>query len=250
MEVYNASDHSIELAGLQLVNARGTTRKNEVPLRLPPGGYAVFTDDAEDLAARFPEVDLGRVVELDLPALPNEEGSIRLETATGLVLDAFIYSSDMHNVLVDPQGASLERSSYERPANEAGNWHTAASASGYGTPTRPNSQAEAAVATGAQVVLATPTFTPNGDGQDDRLHLTYRTDRPGWLASLAIFDANGRPVRPAERTDLLGVTGALSWDGTDASGRLQQSGPYVLLVKLLHPQGHTVTFRLVAVLVS
>ncbi|WP_238750427.1 lamin tail domain-containing protein [Neolewinella maritima] len=250
VEVYNASGNSIRLADLVLSNARQVQRTISTTAILPPGGYFVFTADALDLRSRFPSTDIDRVAEIDLPSLPNEGGTIRIETAAGLTIDAFSYSDDMHAELVDAEGASLERRSFTAPTQEAANWATAASTAGYGTPTQPNSQQADGTTPAVTVELKEPTFSPDGDGTADELALNYRTDRPGYLARVTVFDAAGRPVHTQPRSELLGTSGTLHWDGRDAVGVVQAAGPYVVLVQLFHPDGATTTRKLVAILAS
>ena len=250
VEVYNASPDSLRLDGVQVVNARGTTRALTTDFLLPPGEYLVLTDDPQDIELRYPSAVPDRMLAIDLPALPNETGRIEILSATGERLDAFTYHADMHAELLDSEGVSLERRSFTVAAAAVDNWSSASSASGYGTPTRSNSQQRAGVVSEPEVQLAETVFYPATTGQSSVASVTYRTGRPGYFAQLAVFDSGGRPIISRPRTELLSTAGTLIWDGRDTNGTLQLAGPYVLLVRLFHPDGRTATFKLVAILAS
>ena len=250
VEVYNASPDSLRLDGVQLVNARGTTRQLTTDYVLAPGEYLIFSDDPQDIGMRYPSADPDRMLVIDLPALPNETGRIELVTAAGERLDAFTYDADMHAELVDPEGVSLERRSFTAPPDARDNWSSASSRSGYGTPTQPNSLQQIGAISDPEVLLTEAVFYPTAGSLPNVANVTYRTDRPGYLAQLAVFDASGRLILSRSRTELLGTQGVLNWDGRDTNGVLQPAGPYVLLIELFHPDGHTATYKFVAVLSS
>ncbi|WP_420460425.1 lamin tail domain-containing protein [Neolewinella sp.] len=250
VELYNASADTLSINGLQLINARGTTRTLTTEQWLPPAAYVVLTDNPQDILMHFPDAHPDFVLDLDLPSLPNTSGTVEIFTVDGVLLDRFDYEESMHSVLIDPEGVSLERRSFDLPSDTKDNWHSAASGAGYGTPTQPNSQGDVAAVTRPDVQLSEPVFFPASGGRQRSATVTYRTARPGWLAQLAVFDSAGRPVASQPRTELLGTRGALNWDGRDSTGTLQPAGPYVLLVNLFHPDGRTATFKFVAVLSS
>ena len=250
VEIYNSSSDSIALDRLQLVNARGTTRTLRTTTALAPDDYLVLTDDPQDIALRFPEADSSLILPFDLPALPNESGSIAVLDAAGVRLDAFAYDADMHGELVDPEGVSLERRNFMLATQVTDNWSSASSVEGYGTPTRPNSQARSGAVAGPEVELVQTVFYPVVTGLPNAATVVYRTDRPGYLAQLTVYDAGGRPIISRPRTELLGGGGTIDWDGRDDSGMLQPAGPYVLLINLFHPDGYSATFKLVTVVSS
>ena len=250
VEIYNFSSDSMVLQQLQLVNARGTTRTLHTHTVLAPNDYLVLTDDPQDITLRFPDADSSLILPFDLPALPNEHGSITVLNAAGQRLDVFAYDADMHGELLDPEGVSLERRSFSVATQATDNWFSASSTVGYGTPTRPNSQARGVAEAGPEVKLVQTVFYPTATGLPNAATLVYRTDRPGYLAQLTVYDAGGQPVISRPRTELLSGEGTIDWDGRDDSGTLQPTGPYVLLISLFHPDGYSATFKLVTVVSS
>jgi hypothetical protein len=76
-----------------------------------------------------------------MPTYSNDEGRCVLLNKDGKRFDQFDYTDRMHYPLLDNKdGVSLERIDFNRPTDDASNWTSASSTSGYGTPTYQNSQ--------------------------------------------------------------------------------------------------------------
>ena len=254
LELYNCSDKILQISGWKLTNAAststGSAREITAARLLFPGEFLTLTDDPVDLVARFSNVDQGGLVGQTLPSLPNDGGNITI-SAAGVMLDSFDYSEDLHSELLnDPDGVSLERLRYKVATNDPANWFTASSSEGYGTPTRANSQARMVEASPPQgnFALVNTTFSPDGDGYEDVLEITYRDVPVGSLARVQIFDAQGRPVRTLRDAELLGTAGTFRWDGADGDGRRARVGVHVLVIEISNPSGPVVVEKLVAVL--
>ncbi|MBB4077877.1 hypothetical protein GGR28_000478 [Lewinella aquimaris] len=252
VELVNVSDHAIDLRNWGMSNVESSQRPKSLDrsILLLPQDFLVLAEDRAGLLGRFPRVDAARVLEVDLPPLPNERGNFTLATGEGIPVDAFTYGVDMHAPLLSSvEGVSLERLHTDAPTQEASNWYSAAGTAGYGTPTLPNSQAPSSPAQVAESVkLVERIFSPDGDGHDDVLEIAYRTAAPGAMARLTVFDSQGAPVVDLQPTVLLGAEGVLEWNGTDASGRIADPGAYILLVEVFDPNGRTDRYKLLAVL--
>lgn len=68
-------------------------------------------------------------------------------------------------------------------------------------------------------------FSPNGDGRQDQLVVTYSVNEPV-TSAFEIADAGGRLVRRIPVTQLATGTHALSWDGREENGELAADGTY------------------------
>ncbi len=85
----------------------------------------------------------------------------------------------------------------------------------------------------ANIVLASTVLTPNGDGANDRLRLTF--DLVNMLEArplrLRLFDLSGRLVRQIEARSMAGAQ-QLQWDGADDQGARVPPGIYLLRLEV------------------
>ena len=167
-----------------------------------------------------------------------------------VTIDSFNYNEDFHYTLLDDEeGVSLERNSFLGGSDDPENWHSASEAAGFATPGYQNSQF-LLLNTGQNdpFELANKIFSPNNDGNNDLLVITYELELPGYVASIKIFDAKGRIVKNLARNLLLGTKGFVKWDGTNGDSELASLGIYIILLELIHPSGDKRTFKKVCVL--
>lgn len=243
VEVYNRSEKIINLNGWMIRNIQEDSslrqERIEVDFLIFPGDHTVLTEDPSDIADRYTVPSPERMLETDLPTI-SDVGQLSLWNAALVSIDSFSYSSGLHSPLLsDERGVSLERIDPEAPTNSAGNWHSAAGKVGFATPTAENSQylPISAETAGNVIGLQQQRFSPDGDGFEDVLLMNVATDRPGYLASISIFDANGRPVRRLLRNELLPTEAVYKWDGSRDDGHKARLGIYVIWVELVHPDG-------------
>ena len=157
--------------------------------------------------------------------------------AQGL-LDEVAYSDNWHFPLIsDPAGISLERIDPNGPSLESQNWHSASSTSGYATPGARNSQYRGSMIAGMKLEIQPMVFSPNNDGRDDFLMISYETEQAGQLANIVVFDSRGRKVRSLVKNGLMGTKGSWTWNGLDDQNQLLPSGPYIIHMIFLHLSG-------------
>ena len=255
IEIYNTSDKVLDLNGLVIRNTQKISGNTEddisVPLLLLPGQYLAITDDVNDIRIRYPLPDTARFFENDLPTLDADVGNVSLFFNEQL-LQSFDYSDDLHNPLLDNErGVSLERLSLLLSENDPQNWVSATNATGFATPGYANSQsAQNQIPDGNIFELERTTFSPDGDSFEDILLLNYQTERPGYIANIQVFDAQGRPIRYLSRNEALASRGLITWDGTDQEGAKARTGIYVLWIELFNPAGDKEIEKLTCVLAS
>ena len=170
--------------------------------------------------------------------MPDDKGHVQLIGSQGDVLDEVAYEENWHfKLLSDREGVALERIDVHGQSQYSGNWHSAASTAGYGTPGYKNSQGwEFPVDT--QVISITPLlFSPDNDGMDDLLFIRYHMKEPGYVASIHLFDREGKPVRTLVEKALLGTEGTWSWDGLDYAGHALSAGTYVIFIETFNLRG-------------
>ncbi|MGN7719837.1 lamin tail domain-containing protein [Chitinophaga sp. 22620] len=243
VELYNRSAKAIDLNGLYLAqrDELGVLKTPLPLLRMPyllmPGEHIAFTEDVPALCRYY--ACPGRVETIPaLPSMPQDAGTIVLLKADGLVLDEFSYHKNMHaGILHDTRGVSLERLMMEQPAQEPGNWHSAASAAGYATPGYRNSQ-HAPEMPGAEWFSVTPAvFSPDNDGMEDLAYISWNLPGAGFTVNITVYDADGRTVRQLARNLLAGNTGSISWDGRREGGMAALPGVYIIFIRAFDGSG-------------
>lgn len=249
VELYNAGDTSVPLAQLRLARMVGDSLARLYAIDttglLLAGQWLVVTTDVAYVTSHYTVQHPDRLVEVpSMPAYNDASGTVAVATADGLVLERLDYSEAMHSRLLrDKEGVALERRSYEQPASASGNWYSAASTAGYGTPTYRNSQSREFLFVDDDFAVEPALFSPDGDGYNDLLDITYGLTLCDLAANVTIFDTHGRAVRRLARGALLGCQGVLSWDGTDDDGRPCPRGSYVAVVEAYNESGATQGWR-------
>ena len=158
----------------------------------------------------------------------------------------------MHFPLIkDDKGISLERSLFDRPANEPGNFRSAAASIGYATPGYKNSQFTDTNFPGQEeIVLTSTTFSPDNDGFEDALHINYHFREAGMVANVNIYDDKGALIKRLTKNTTLAVEGTLIWDGIAEGGQRAKIGVYIVYFEGFNLNGHTVKFRKPCVLAA
>jgi hypothetical protein len=116
------------------------------------------------------------------------------------------------------------------------NWHSAAEAIGFSTPGAQNSQYRQVVSNG-EFNFSSPTVSPDNDGFEDVLLVTYRMTQPGLLGSCTIYDDRGRIVNSLFKNELLGSTGSFTWDGLTDKKLKAGIGTYIALFEAFSANG-------------
>ena len=216
-----------------------------------PHNYVALSKNIASVSANYTVLYTTHLVECDLPTYPNSGGSVILTTADSVIVDRLDYTPSMHSRLLrNKAGVSLERRSFERPTNEVSNWFSASSTSGYGTPGYANSQSSEWLAEETAFVFSSTLVSPDGDGYQDELEITYLLDDGSLVARAEIYDAHGLMVRRLLNNVLLGTHGTLLWDGRGENGVSLPDGQYVIVITLYDTDGTRQMLRRNAALVS
>lgn len=250
VELHNRSDKRIDSGKLFLAGRdKELNLSHKVSLRnlsrfVLPGDYLALTVQAEGVRAFYVTECSGCI--LQMPAMPpfnNDAGCVVLLDDRGVILDEFTYTEKMHHPLIhNREGVSLERVSPKVSAADQGNWNSASAEAGYATPGYQNSQ-YLPERRHLMSVSSAPSFSPNGDGYNDLLRITYDTPRPGWIGNSWIFDLSGRQVHQLLKNQLLATSGFYDWDGTDETGTRIPPGPYILVMEAYDLDGHVERFK-------
>lgn len=251
VELYNNSLKFIKLDSLILRNADKAEEKLMLTdMVLFPGQYVAVSKNPSFLMSTYQTPDTARFLTATIPSLNIDEGNISIISRQGsssTTIDSFDYREDMHFILIDEtKGVSLERIRFGGDSNDPNNWHSAATQVRFATPGYKNSNHIDGTGVPTGLNTLTPdrkVITPDGDGNDDFVLLQYKLDKAGYLATVRIFDSEGFPVTDLANNFLLGTEGALRWDGVDGENNYAKIGPYIILTRLLHPDGEVREFR-------
>ena len=253
VELCNVGGEKEQLADYHIVRWVGDSlgRHYELPeLEVGVGEYVVLTKDRASVLASYRVEHPERLGECSLPTYPNAGGAVVLCLRDSTVVERFDYSPTMHSQLLrDRHGVALERRSFDQPVNEMGNWFSASSTSGFGTPTATNSQSMERLALENDFECSGEVLSPDGDGYQDEWVVSYRMQRGDLLARAEVYDRGGRRVRRLLNGDLLGAAGHFGWEGRDEDGSVVPTGQYVVLITLYDLAGmQQVLRRVVAVM--
>ena len=256
VELYNRSNSIINLKQTYIANRNSSgvissiVPCNAESLLLFPQDFIVITDNAAMVKANFIAQNLDAFLEISaMPSFNNDKGTVVLLNAQGTITDEFNYNEKWHFKLIDnPKGVALERIDYNAATQSQDNWHSAATSSGYGTPTYKNSQYRINDGLQGELKISTEIVSPDNDGQDDFATIDYKFPDAGYVANITIFDAAGRPVRYLQRNALCGTTGSFRWDGLGERNQQLAIGVYVIFSEVFNLKGNKKVFKQAIVL--
>lgn len=240
VELVNASSKPIDLSDVVLCrrNAEGTLeeakRITETSYILPSQGYVLLCSTPEVIALKYPRSNPKCFKKLSsMPSYSNDGGVVVVADTALNVVDEFAYSERMHfRMLPTFDGVSLERISLSESK-----WQSASKESSYGTPGVENSQLLKIKNSEHLLKLSSTVVSPDGDGVNDYLAVSYLMESAGTMADVDIFTGEGVPVKKLCRNELLGTSGTIVWDGIADSGIRASRGIYILVTKLVYADG-------------
>ncbi|MCK9413410.1 MAG: lamin tail domain-containing protein [Prolixibacteraceae bacterium] len=245
VEIYNNSSHAVDISGLFLATRDASlvlkqlTQLSVSQQYLDPGAYLAVTTSPEGIR-RFYKTRCGECLlkTQKFPTMTDKNGCVVLLDKDMSVLDEMKYDEDMHDPLIsEVEGISLERISFAVEASRKENWHSAAKSSGYATPGYQNSVIELSGQSPGIVSVDPVVFTPNGDGLNDQLKISVKTDDLGWILNITILNCAGRVVRNLANNVTTGLSDQVVWDGLDGEFQKVQPGIYILNISLFNRDG-------------
>jgi hypothetical protein len=251
VEFYNNSDKIFDASKLYIANRNSSgvissiTVLSTLPWQVFPGDYIVVTEDLINLSGNYLVQNSENIFEVtSTPSFPDNEGIVVALNFQGNVVDEVKYVDDWHFKLIDdPKGVAVERIDPDGASQNKNNWHSAASTSGYGTPTYKNSQYKQPPAIAAFVEISPKVFSPDNDGTDDIAIIQYQVSQPGYIANIIVFDGAGRPVKNLVRNGTLGLNGYWNWDGLNDKGVKLPVGAYIILTEIFNLNGRKERFK-------
>ena len=246
IEIYNRSTHAVSLDSCALADA--TSGEMNTPdfiternLLLMPGSFLVLARDGRELPSLYYNTNRSAVWKVEGMSDFSSDDVVYLLLPNGEVADEVAYNSDFHFPLLNTtDGVSLERIAYDRPSDDATNWHSAAESAGFATPGIINSQAVLSGASTTEITVDPEVFSPDNDGYNDVVTFSILLEKGGFVGNIRIYNSNGRPVRHLMQNMLLGNEARMSWDGIDDDGTKAPIGIYVVMFEAYDTEGNVI----------
>ena len=253
VEVYNRSSKWVDLAKLKLGNRNINTNQleqvnpaSDTSKLLAPLEYAVITTNPS-LVSNFYHIENSNAFcwVSTMASYNNDEGNVVLLNENLDIVDVMHYTEAMHfKLLAEVKGVSLERISPELASNSISTWHSASQSAGFATPTYNNSQFVESIKVDDEFTVSPETFSPDGDSKDDFLLINYKFEEEGYVASIRIFNPNGKEVRRLESNLLMErAEGSITWDGLANDNRKVPMGIYIVYIECFNLKGEVKKFK-------
>ncbi len=245
IELYNRSDKNIEAGTLLLArydsisgqsyDCKITGGKGFI---LFPGNYMLMSENADAVFNEYYSPNPTHSLNVpDMPALYNA-ATISICDSLCNTIDHVFYSERMHFPLLSiTRGVSLERIDFNRPGTDKTNWNSAASGCGFATPAYQNSQYLKAEQ-GEEIKVTPEIFSPDNDGYNDVLNITYTFAEGGKVANILILDLEGNVIRHLVRNEMLAQSGTCTWNGINEQNEKAPAGIYVIYAEFFDVKGN------------
>lgn len=247
VEIYNASNKYINLKNWWVANyVNGTIQNADIistqDILIEPKAYLVLTEDKNIVKGEYVQAVEAKILVMeDLPSFNDDEGTVALINPESTVVDFFAYTDKFHaTFLKDNEGVSLERISFSALTNNASNWHSASTTSGFATPGYANSNARGEILAD-RVKVEPEIFEPINGPAFTQIHYNFNTG--GYVANVKILDAQGREVKHLVNNSTLGTTGFFRWDGDMNDGSKARTGYYIVWMEVFNANGKVEAFR-------
>jgi hypothetical protein len=229
VEIFNRSEGSLDLSGWKFSDNKTTGQIADGSVNIDRGTYAVLAGDSVKLIEGFPELVDRSVVEVKpFPSLGNRGDTLFLETSDGYVSDRVEYLAQWGG----GDGISLERVNPGDMTPGPSNWGSSVETRG-STPCKQNSIYQIVERNEASLWVTPEIFSPDGDGRDDRVVISYRLPVPKARLKMEIFNVLGNRVKVILDQVESGSEGLAVWDGKDSRGRTLPIGIYVVYIEAI-----------------
>jgi Lamin Tail Domain/Bacterial Ig-like domain len=252
IEFYNNSTKIFNWADFSIANYTDSTYRAEkiVAEKLfLPNTYAVFSTIRSDILTRFEVKNPQWLYQNLLPSINDDNGNLALfwtKQQDRVDVDSIYYDKYYHNALIsgfEREGTAIERVRLNQPSQAKTNWTTAATiqGKGRGTPTYKNSQTLDSLSQGgtSYFTLINTRLSPDDDGLEDFLEISYTLPNDGFFATLTVYDSDGVPIKKLVKQSLIGTSGTIRWDGDADNGAKPRPGIYIALIEAFTNDGTT-----------
>lgn len=249
IELYNNSQNIFQLRDIVLKIKDPIYRFDlenstfyDVDYYIQPNDYFVLCNDKVQLKTNYKNVNSDKTIETVMYPLDDYTGIIEIENTDNKSIDLFKYDSKLHSSLItNTKNISLERINADVSTNDPYNWFSANPIDGNATPTQKNSRDRKM--NDDRIKIEPQVFSPNQDGLDDLLTISYWFDEPASYANLVVYSSEGRVVKRLLTNSTLQKNGFVHWDGGDENGNKANVGIYFLIFEVALPSGKKILFK-------
>lgn len=252
VELYNNSSKCLVLGDLTFAtigdsnNYTKTSKLSEDNRIIEPHSFIVFTSDTAKLLSKW-NIPMWNISDCNLPSLNNDGGTIALINKSAEHIDTAVFSPSIYpKTGTGSKGVSAEKVNPDYESNNLSNWLPATANSNYGTPGKTNSQYTNNISDNSNngFALTSNHFSPDNDGFEDYVTISYSLDKGGYIANIKIFSSNGREVAYPFKRETLAEKGSVIWNGKDQNGDYLTPGIYIILIEAHHETGSLIKKKL------
>lgn len=224
IELVNVSSSAMELNQWKLADAGGQSPRILPAATIFPGGYVAVSEDSSLL----PFVPLDGILLVPVNgflSLNNDGDTIFLIEPAGTVMDSLTYTPDWGG----GSSRSVEKLHPSLDSPVSSNWGTCVALEKM-TPGAQNSIFFESLPSSGSVILQPNPFSPDGDGHEDVLYLSYSLPFTQAYLTVLIFDSEGRNVRTVAKNLATASEGIISWDGFSDGNQRARIGQYIIKI--------------------
>ncbi len=241
IELYNQTNDTIDIQDWKIFDmvtssgSRTSYTLTSKPFFVFPKEYVVVAEDST-IFTQYPNLTNQKIIVVNNSlSLGNSEDEIVLVDHTNFVIDSVHYFSSWHTIS-NTTGKSLERINPTLASNDKRNWGTSVSANGV-TPALQNSIFTTIVPSSTAVSFSPNPFSPDGDGFEDFLTISYSFPSTSLRLHIQIYDMSGRNVRTLANNEYIGSSGNIVWDGLDDNKQRVRLGMYIIIIQAVDNLG-------------
>lgn len=247
VEIYNKSNWFIDIKDVFIANRNASglidnfyNLADSGYMLLPHSYYMVSTDE-NIVKLHYQVINTKNCIRLNnMPSFNDDAGTVVLFTKPSTIIDELVYDDKMHFALLDnKEGVSIERIDFNRNTKDRNNWSSASSTSGFATPTYKNSQYLVATNKALALSIEPEIFTPNNDGINDVVNITYKLDKNNYTGNVQVYNSNGLLVKSILNNAPLGAEGIITWNGLSDKNQALPVGIYIVYFDYFNTDGST-----------
>lgn len=244
VELYNTSGDSIDVNNWMVMDQPSSSgSRTKIFLSssqkfLLPNDYFVIASDST-IFSQFPLLKKENVLVHSSLNLNNSGEDLLLVDLTGTQIDSLRYSPLWHLKNINKPNRSLERILPLGKSTDSKNWSSSV-APMQATPGTVNSIYVSAAAASSALSLSPNPFSPDNDGVEDFLTISYTLPSQSSMIRVRIYDVQGRIIRRLASNEPSASSGTLIWNGLDDNGIRVRVGMYIILFEALDNFGGVV----------